>query len=795
MIQFDNHGPISYYQRTALDLENIFLDSYIPEIGRILPRPDAGAKATGEEKFAADYYSENMVWAGVKRAGVPHGRLVEVHCEAARNLSGVLAVLTGRDVPGANRQGIVHKDQPVLATDKVRHCGDAVALVIAGDRKTLKRALSLIQVAIDPLPGVFTIDEALNADAPLLHEDHKTGNILLQATIQAGNGKMAMDDCDIVLEETFEVASQAHAFLETENGIAWQEEGGKITLIVSTQAPFRDKWEISHALGLPMDKLRIIGPYLGGAFGGKDGATVQCLLVLAALHAKGRRIKMWWDREENFIAGYKRHAARLHYRLGAKADGKLHALHCQLYYDTGAYAHLGGEVMALGMEHAGGPYRIPHTLIEGWCLYTNNPIAGAMRGFGVVQVSFAYERMMDLLASKLGMDPLMLRMKNALRRGDRNGVGVTLTQSTGIEAALSLVQRHPLWINREQYKANAPLHKKRGVGVAAVFNAMGYGRGLPDSAIAKVEITPEGRIKVYNGVPDMGQGNATAFVQIAGQILCQENTTIDLVQPDTGRTLPSGSASAGRTTYTYGNALIKACEELRIRLIGRAAILFLADTLEHLELLPGMVRDLKTGKEAPLAMVASLMSDHDRVCISQFLMPVVRDVLDTGKEFVIGFPHLLYSYAAHLAYVEVDELTGAISVQKYLSATDAGRVINPQTYEQQVQGAIAQGIGYALCEEVKLDQGVIQNPDLATYIIPGSLDIPEITSLIAETYEPSGPYGMKGAGEVGINGPLPVIANGLADAAGIRIHQSPLTGERVLMALKQQKKDHAEGKP
>lgn len=756
----------------------------IPEIGSALPRADAVTKVTGRERFAIDHYDDALAWAGVKRAGVPHGRIVRVETEAARSLAGVLAVLVGQDVPGTNRQGIVHKDQPVLAVDKVRHRGDAVALVVAEDREILRKALDLIYVEIDPLPGVFTIDDALHPDAPLVHADHPSGNVLLKATIQAGDGQTALDRCPIVLEETFEVPMQAHAFLETENGLVRQDKDGKITLIVSTQAPFRDKWEISHALGLPMDKLRIIGPYLGGAFGGKDGATVQCFLVLAALHCPGRAIKMVWNREENFIAGYKRHACRLHYRLGADREGILQALHCRLYYDTGAYAHLGGEVMALGMEHAGGPYRIPHTLIEGWCLYTNNPISGAMRGFGVAQVSFAFEGMMNRLARQLHMDPLALRCKNALRRGDRNGAGVTLTQSTGIEDCLAQIRRHPLWLNREKYKHEAPVHTRRGVGVAAVFNAMGYGRGLPDAAIAKVELTQEGRIRVYNGVSDMGQGNATAFVQIAGQILCQENTAMELVQPDTERTMPSGSASASRTTYTYGNALIKACEQLKKRLISRAALMLLADTTDDLELLPGRVRHLRTGKEIPLPALGALLPEPDRICISEFLMPVVRDKLDTGKEFVIGFPHLLFSYAAHLACIEVDELTGTVTLQKYVAATEAGRVINPQTYEQQVQGAIAQGIGYALHEEVKLAEGRIENPDLATYIIPGTLDVPEIIPLMVETYEPSGPFGMKGVGEVGLNGPLPAIAGALDDACGIEMTQSPFTGERVLFALR-----------
>lgn len=756
------------------------LKPYIPGIGNTIPRADAQAKVTGAEKYAADYYGDDLLWAGVKRAGIPHGLIREVRTEKAKKLPGVISVLTGKDVPGTNRQGIVHKDQPVLADSKVRHSGDAVALVVAKDKETLRKAVSLIEIDIEPLPGIFGIDDALNPDLPAVHEEHATGNILLKATVASGDATAAFSECDVVLEETFTVPVQAHAFLETENGIAWQEPDENIVMIVSTQAPFRDRFEISHALGIPMNRIRIIGPYLGGGFGGKDGATVQCLLALAAMHVPGRRIKMWWSREENIIAGYKRHAARMHYRLGAAADGTLKALQCRLYYDTGAYAHLGAEVMALGMEHAGGPYRIPHTLIEGWCLYTNNPIAGAMRGFGVVQVSFAFERMMNMLADRLQIDPLELRIKNALRRGDKNCAGVVITQSTGIAACLKEIEQHPLWRERSVWKSAAGPFKKRGVGLAAVFNAMGYGRGLPDSAIAKVELTEDSRIRVYNGVSDMGQGNATAFFQIAGQILCQENTAIELIGPDTARTLPSGSASASRTTYTYGNALIKACEQLRQKLIGMASLMLLADTTQDLELLPGRVCHLTSGKEVSLKQLASMMSEQDRICTSQFIMPVVRGVPDTGKEFSIGFPHLLFSHAAHLAYVEVDELTGTIEVKQYLAATEAGRIINPQSFEQQVQGAIAQGIGYALSEQVILKEGNILNPNFATYIIPTACDIPEITSQPVEDYEPSGPYGMKGVGEVGTNGPLPAIANAVSDACGINPAQSPLTAAYVL---------------
>ncbi len=747
------------------------------EVGISVPRHDARAKVTGQERYAADHYGENLLWAGVRRAGIPHGRLTGLDVEAARRLPGVLAVLTRADIRGTNRQGIVHKDQPVLVGNTVRHCGDPVALVLAEDRDTLKRALDRIQVHIDPLPGVFDPEEALSPESTKVHEG---GNTLLHARITAGSGADALDACDVVVEGAFEVPGQEHAYLETENGVAWLDEDGRVVMVASTQAPFRDRFEIAHALGIDVSAVRIVSPHLGGGFGGKDGATVQCLLALAALHAGGRPVKMWWDREESFIGGTKRHPVRMRYRLGAMRDGTLHALECRLIYDTGAYAHLGGEVLALGMEHAAGPYRVPNTDIEGWCVYTNNPVSGAMRGFGVCQVSFGFERMMDRLAARLGMCGLELRLKNALRRGDRNGAGVTLVHSTGMVPCLETLARHPLWIDRDRWKREAGPFARRGVGVAAVFNAMGYGRGLPDSAIAKVELTERGTIRVASGVPDMGQGNASAFVQIAGEILCQDASRLELVLPDTDRTHPSGSASAGRTTYSYGNALIQACRALKEKLLHRAALVLMLDEVRGLSLLPGRVRHLPTSREVSLERLGTLFPEADRIAMGQSIMPVAQDGLETGKEFKIGFPHVLFSYAAHLACVEVDTLTGKSQVAAYLAVTDGGRVINPQGFDQQVHGAVAQGIGYALLEEVLTERGAIRNPDFTTYILPTSLDVPEIGSIAVETYEATGPFGMKGIGEVGMNGPLPAIAGAIEDAFGRVPERSPFGPERLL---------------
>jgi CO/xanthine dehydrogenase Mo-binding subunit len=757
-----------------------FLSKTMIEVGRPTARFDARSKVTGEEKFAIDYCPEGLLWAGVRRAGLAHALIRYIDTSRAAALPGVYAVLTRKDVPGTNRQGIIHKDQPVLAGRKVRHCADPVALVLAEDPEVLKKALGLIEVDLEPLACVSDPEEGLRADAPLVHE---SGNLLHKAVIKVGEAQGAFDACDVVIEECFETPAQEHAFLETQNGVARQEEDGRITMVVSTQAPFRDRFEIAHALGLDVEAIRVVSPSLGGGFGGKDGATVQCLLALGAMRAGGRPVKMVWGREECFTAGYKRHPLRMWFRVGAMRDGTLRSIHCRLVYDTGPYAHLGVEVMALGMEHACGPYRVANTLVEGWCVYTNNPISGAMRGFGVCQASFGIESMMDLLASRLGMDRLDIRVKNALRRGDKNGVGVTLLHSTGIVGCLEGLGGHRMWKERARWKSEAGPHKKRGVGLAAVSNAIGYGRGLPDSAIARVELTREGKIRIYSAVSDMGQGNSSAFVQMAGQILRQDASRLEIIQPDTDLAHPSGSSSAGRTTYTFGNALIKACEELREKLLHRASLLLLLDQPYGLVLLPGKVTHLPSAREVPFELLGRILPQTDRMAVNQFVMPVAQDNLESVKEFKLGYPHLLFSYGAHLAYIEVDELTGKVEVKDYLALTDGGRVINPVGFEQQVHGAVVQGLGYALMEEVLTERGKIVNPNFTNYILPTSMDIPEITSVCVETEESTGPFGMKGIGEVGINAPLPVIAGGVEDAVGRRIRRSPITAARVLAAL------------
>lgn len=761
------------------------VESSLLKIGAAIPRPDAPDKATGKERYAADCYGDNLVWCAAKRGGVPHARILAIHAENARNIPGVIAALTFKDIHGTNRQGVVRKDQPVLADDRLRHCGDAVALVLAENKKALQEALSLIAIDTEPLPELFDPEEARKEGAFPIHPDHPGGNILIAGELHAGAGEAAFGECAAIVEASFEVPRQEHAYLETEAGWALcNEEDGVLDITASTQTPFRDRAEVAEALGLDREKVRIRAPYCGGAFGGKDGVTVQSMLGLAALHCPGRPVKMWWSREESFLAGVKRHPARLHYRLGAKADGTLHALKARISYDTGPYDSLGGVVMALGLEHAGGPYRIPHISLTGESVYTNNPVGGAFRGFGVPQVAAAIEQALDMLAVRLAMSPYAIRKLNAVKRGDKNPVGVTLTTSTGLDECLETLAGHPLWREKEAWKASAGAFKRRGVGIACVMHGMGYGPVVPDSANAKIELTLAGKFAVYCGVVDMGQGNAGTYLQIAGEILHQTSDRMEVILPDTARTLPSGSATASRTTYTYGNALIGAAQLLKGHLLGRAADLFMAETVEEMALLPGRIVHTPTGREIGLSEMAHILNESERFAVHRFRAPVAPEQPTKDPNLRIhGIPHCIFSYGVHLACVEVDEITGKVEVEHYLAISDCGRIINPQLFEQQIQGGIAQGLGYALYEDFIVEDGRIRTPNLGTYIIPGSLDIPDMDSLPLEMNEETGPFGLKGAGEIAMDGPLPTVANAVFDACGIRVFQAPLTAERVLAAL------------
>ena len=763
----------------------------VQEIGCNAPKIDAFSKVTGEEVFAADLYPSNFLWVGVKRSEFAHARILEIHTSAAAKLSGVVAVLTHRDIKGSNRLGIFEKDQPVLADRLVRHLGEAVALVLAETQEALQAGLAAVAVEYEPLAAVFSVDDAILPGFPVLHPTRPEGNVLLQSTICRGDARAVLAECAFHTSVTVTTGWQEHAFLETQNGVAWLRADGALSMTVSTQTPFRDRLELAEAMGISPAKIHIAAPCLGGAFGGKDGITIQGFLALAAMHAGGRPVKILYSREESSLAGVKRHPLQATYTLGCDEEGMLQAMECRLRFDTGAYASLGGEVFALAMEHAGGPYSIPAVHIEGAVVYTNNPVAGAFRGFGVPQVAAAMEQAIDALAQTGKFDPLEMRIKNAVQRGGMTPTGVVLSQTTGLNECLKRMKEHPFWQQRQAWQESAPAFKRRGTGVAAACHGVGVGPAVADYANAKLELLSDGRIRVFAGVSDMGQGNASTYVQFVSHLLNQKYADMELILPDTEKTLPSASSSASRTTFTYGNALIGAAALLKERIMTRAALMISFQLLqnvrnEELTLLPGKVSHAPSGRGVPLAAVAALMDGAERVATYSFTSPVNNQTLTQGQNLRIhGFPHRVFSYGVQLVRLEADTCTGEITIYDALSCIDAGTVLNPQLYEQQVHGGVAQGLGYALFEEFVLLDGQIATKDFGTYILPTAADLPEMEVVPVTPYEPDGPFGMKGVGEISIDAVFPATANAIASAVGCRLCEGTLTAEKVLAGFRQ----------
>jgi CO/xanthine dehydrogenase Mo-binding subunit len=760
------------------------------KVGRSTPRVDAAGKAAGMEKYAADYYPENYLVVGLKRSPYPHARIVAIETASAEQIPGVAAVLTHRDISGSNRLGAVVKDQPILADEKVRFIGDVVALVVAENKLILEQALESIEVEYEILPGMLCPREALSDKSIKVHEDWENGNILLEGKIENGNARETLLECAHKVKIQLQLGRQEHACLETENGVAWVEEDGLLVVVASTQSPFRDRSELSHALGISADRIRVIAPFLGGGFGRKDGITVQGYLALAAVHTKGKPVKIQLSREESITAGTKRHATEISIELGCDSQGRLQAVCCRILMDTGAYASLGGEVLGLAMEHAGGPYRIPHFLIEGKAVYTNNVPAGAFRGFGVPQVTAGIEQAIDELAKLAGCDPLALRLKNAVKYGDQNGAGVMMTQSVGLTACLETIATCPEWAERRSWIGEAPPFTRRGVGLVAMHHAQGYGPVIPDNANAKIELDQEGCFVIYAGVADMGQGNATTYLQIAGDILGQGFDRLKLVLPDTQKTLPSGSSAASRTTFTFGNAVIGAGGLLAERILERAGLMLTFQTLgtvrkEELVLLPGRVHHPPTGADIPLEKVAAMMDAAERTAVYSYTCPTNVQAVASGQNLKLhGYPHRVYSFGAQVVRLQTDTRTGEVTVHDLVTCVDAGRVINPNLLEQQIEGATAQGLGYALYENLIMGEGKVLTKDFSVYLLPTAMDIPTMRTITLALTENDGPFGMKGVGEIGLVGILAAVSNALCEITGRRITKSPMRAEQVLDALR-----------
>ena len=750
-------------------------------VGTLKIRPDAVEKVTGSAIFTDDLEFENMLFAAVKRAGVPHAFVQKISTEKARGVPGVVAVMTADDIPGERLHGLVIYDWPVLVGvgERVRYVGDAIAIVAAETQEAAKQAAELVEVEFDLQPVISSAVQARRDDVPQIHEK---GNLLKHIKVRKGDPEIGFAEADVVLEHTFYTPATDHLFMEPECSIA-VPEGERMLVYVGSQIPYQDRTQVARALGWAEQRVRIVGQLMGGGFGGKEDIAGQIHAALLA-NLTGRPVKLLFDRHESLLVHPKRHATQIKVKLGAKKDGTLTAARTELYGDTGAYASLGEKVLTRATTHSAGPYKIPHVHADCYAMYTNNPPAGAFRGFGVLQSAFAFETMMDNLAETLGMDRIELRRKNALRVGDETSTGQVMRESAGLVECIDKVSGVMCQVSGlsrdELFKPRVipdTPHLVRAWGFASAFKNTGLGGGADDISGAEVELYEDGSFQVRSAAAELGQGLVTVMRMVVAEELSVSAEQVSVLVMDTDLTPNGGPTTASRQTYVTGNASRLAAKTLREAISATLA--------EKYDLAPEKIRFAVDGVH---------VNGH-----ALNMREVYREMKDSGKDPRVlyeyhapetkplgqgGDMHFAFSFASQAAEVEVNTLTGEVRVLHVISANDVGRAINPLGLQGQVEGGVVMGVGHALLENFIMKDGQVVTDRMSRYRIPSIVHTPEITSIIVEDPAKDGPYGAKGVGEIVLIPTPPAITNAIYNAVGVRFDDLPVDQEKLLWAMK-----------
>ena len=740
-------------------------------VGKAEIRKDAWAKVTGAAEYVDDMVFPDLRYGVLVRSPHHHARIVRIDTESAQTSPGVLAVLTARDVPGRKTFGALVQDQPVLAVDVVRHVGEPVALVIAESKTAARRAREAVTVEYELLPAVFDPVAALESGAPQVHPG---GNLLTSYDVSDGDVEAGLAAADVIVEQMFQVPRISPAYMEPEASTACWNGDSTLTVWVSSQKPFEDRRQIAEVLNLPEEAIQVRSAVIGGAFGGKEDSSLQILAALGARAIQGT-VRLVNNRHESFLAHPKRHPAHLRYTLGAQRDGTLVALKAVIHMDTGAYASYGPAVGGLLTEMVPGAYRIPNVRVETRVVYTNSPYSGAMRGFGSPQAHFAIESMIDVLAARLEMDPLELRRKNILRPGDKFFTQVTLDETA---ESLPIILDHVESARERLRQIPVTPGMVGGVGFALGMQSMGLGYRVPDDSTNRLEWGPDGSVRLYLGSPDLGQGLATATEQIAAEALGIPCADVQAVQIDT-RLSPNGGVScASRMTYLIGNSVMLAAHHLIDSLLDYAArnLRVPRRTLSYQN---GAV--ITPAREAiDAAEFASRAADEGQPLVAEATFSFPYPESTTPKHLPIGMPHVMFVFGAQVVRVEIDPELGSVRVKDLVAIHDVGQVVNRAGVEGQIEGGAVMGIGYALHESMPLKPDGRWVDSLSEYLLPTAEDIPDtIRSVILEVPEASGPYGVKGVGEMGVVPAAPAIANAVFDATGTRVTSIPISPEKL----------------
>jgi xanthine dehydrogenase D subunit len=737
-------------------------------IGTSPVRPDGTLKVTGEFAFSSDLWADRMLWGATLRSPHPRARVLSIDLTGAVATTGVHAVLTAEDVPGARHYGLEHRDQPVLAMGEVRYVGEPIAIVAADHPEAARRAAARIVVEYEVLPPIVDSVAALDPDGPQVHA---AGNLLRHVPIRRGDQSPA---AAVVVEGEYEVGMQDQAFLGPESGLAIPAEDGGVDLFIATQWLHGDLGQVADCLGLPPAKVRLSLAGVGGAFGGREDVSMQVHACMLALHT-GRPVKMVYSREESFYGHVHRHPARMWYEHGADADGKLVYVKARIVLDGGAYASTSMAVVANATTLGVGPYKVPSVTIDGYAVYTNNPPCGAMRGFGAVQACFAYESQMDKLAAALGLDPVELRVRNALEPGDAMPTGQLVEGPAPVAELLRRVQAMPSFDTTTDDLRELPggvantTHGegvRRGVGYGIGIKNVGFSEGFDDYSTARVRLEVVGgepAAVVHTAAAEVGQGLITIQSQIARTELGVEQVTVATADTSVGS---AGSSSASRQTYVTGGAVKAACEAVRaevLRRVGRSDLLLAGGKL------------VSAGGEVVADLVDVLGDRPIEQTVEWRHRPTTPLDPQTGQ----GRAHVQYAFAAHRATVDVDVELGLVRVVEIATAQDVGKALHPQSVRGQIAGGTAQGLGLAVMEEIQVVDGLIRNPSFTDYLIPTILDVPPMRIDVLELGDPEAPYGLRGIGEPPTISSTPAIVAAIRAATGLALNRVPVRPEHL----------------
>jgi CO/xanthine dehydrogenase Mo-binding subunit/aerobic-type carbon monoxide dehydrogenase small subunit (CoxS/CutS family) len=753
-------------------------------IGQSIPDYDSLAKVRGEPIFAADLVKEKMLFGKVLWSAFPHARIKKIDGKRAKELPGVQAVLTADDIPGSKCFGRVKADNPILCSDRVRFLGDAVALVVAESQDAARDACNLIDVHYEELPGVFSIAESLRDGATLLHAD---GNICKEISHEIGNVDEARKKCRHIVSGHFETVAVDPGYLEPDAGVAFFEDD-ILTIYFPTQGPFHARQQVAESLNLPVEKVRVVVTPLGGGHGGRTDSGFACLLGLAAFKT-GMPVKIVLDREETLRVGTKKHPFQMDYEIGADADGNLLFVKAKLLADAGPYTSLTVRVLDQAVIFATGPYEVPNARIDALAAFTNNANTSAMRGFGINQVAVPVESLLDELSRKMGIDPFELRRRNVLAVGKKTLAGQILTSSVGIQATIDKAEAS-LVRETDQFRAlyTHDPSKRLGIGIASAFKNVGAGKGRAEDAGAIFTLERDGTVLARVSGIDMGQGFRTVILQIAVEVTGLAPQVLRLITGDTLLTPKHNCAIGERQTLICGKAALMAGNEFKTNLLAKAAALS-GFSPESLDVLEDRIIDKASGRTiVTLEELGRKLAPSETVkgeC--EYLAPPTYALYDVEArkrvppEEYRNYPS--YAYTTHVAFVEVDTLSGKVRVLKIIAAHDVGVAINPQKIEGQIEGSTLMGLGYALKEEFVVEKGIFRSRNYKDCGIPTIRDMPSIEVIIVEDPEPMGPYGAKGISEIATVPATPAILNAIYDAIGKRIYSIPAKPGKILELL------------